>query len=83
LKDTMTILDFAPTARRSRAPQATAVQLHDALWRITRPTGEVLGYVERLDGGRYRAKRMITRERRFVGIGDFWRFSDAMECFAI
>jgi hypothetical protein len=64
--------------------RALITQLNESLWRVTRPTGEVLGYVETFadpDGTRYRAKRMIVRQQRFVPIGDFWRMEDAVECF--
>jgi hypothetical protein len=60
------------------------VQVRDDLARVTRAGGEVLGYVERLDdplGDRWRAKRFIARERRFVEIGEFWSRSDATDCF--
>ena len=81
----MTILDFASTqnSRRTRSG-LTVIQLHDDLWRVTRTTGEVLGYLERfLDRGefRFRAKRMIVRQQRFVAIGEFWRMDDALDCF--
>ena len=60
------------------------VELGDALWRVTRPDGDVLGYVEAFEasgGTRYRAKRMIVRQQRFVPIGEFWVMSDAVDCF--
>jgi len=60
------------------------VQLHDDLARVTLPSGEVLGYVERFDdpqGERFRAKRFLPRQRRFVEIGEFWSRSDATDCF--
>jgi hypothetical protein len=60
------------------------VELGDALWRVTRPDGEVLGYVEAFDVGRltrYRAKRMIVRQQRFVPVGEFWLMGDAVDCF--
>lgn len=60
------------------------VELGDALWRVTRPDGEVLGYVESFDapgGTRYRAKRMIVRQQRFVPVGEFWVMGDAVDCF--
>jgi hypothetical protein len=60
------------------------VQVRDDLARVTRAGGEVLGYVERLDdplGDRWRAKRFVARERRFVEIGEFWSRSDATDCF--
>ncbi len=65
--------------------RALTTQLNESLWRITRPTGEVLGYIETVDepeGTRYRAKRMIVRQQRFVPIGDFWSMPDALDCFA-
>jgi hypothetical protein len=79
----MTTLDFAADAVAIH-PGLTLIQLHDALWRVTRPSGEVLGYVEQIierDGLRYRAKRLIVRQRRFVSIGEFWRMDDAVDCF--
>jgi len=60
------------------------IQLNEELWRITRESGEVLGYIDRfIERGdyRYRAKRMIVRQNRFVGIGEFWRMDDALDCF--
>jgi hypothetical protein len=58
------------------------VQVNDHLWRVTRPTGEVLGYVESFDspgGDRYRAKRYVLRARRFDVLGEFWRIDDATD----
>ena len=72
----MTILDFATTS-------LTAVQLNDSLWRVTRPAGDVLGYVERFSesrGIRYRAKRLNVRQQRFVTIGEFWSMPEALQC---
>lgn len=78
----MTILDFAPTTTARRG--LSAVQLHDDLWRVTRASGEVVGYVERIDeGARFRAKRMLVRQRRFVPVGEFWRFADALDVFSM
>lgn len=79
----MTTLDFAGTATGIRSG-ITAVQLHDDLWRVTRPGGEVLGYVERSTtpaGHRFQAKRMLPRQRRFLPVGEFWTVDDAMDCF--
>ncbi|MCU1528949.1 MAG: hypothetical protein JWP75_2712, partial [Frondihabitans sp.] len=45
----------------------TLVQLHDDLARVTLPSGEVLGYVERFihpQGERFRAQRFMARQRR-------------------
>jgi len=81
----VTILDFATTTRTSTGG-VTVIQLHDDLWRITRPSGEVLGYLERfIERGefKFRAKRMLVRQQRFVAIGEFWRMNDALDCFRI
>ena len=86
----MTTLDFATPAgfaddgATSLRRGVATVQLNDDLWRITRPSGEVLGYVERLvtaAGSRFLAKRMLQRQRRFLPIGEFWTIDDAMDCF--
>jgi len=82
----VTILDFATThysaphviARRG----AAVIQLHDELWRVTRDSGEVIGYIERfVERGehRYRAKRMLVLQKRFVSIGEFWRMDEALD----
>lgn len=60
------------------------VPLGDDLWRVTRPDGDVLGYVERFrERGdfRYRAKRMVASRRSFLPIGDFWVMDEAVACF--
>jgi hypothetical protein len=84
----VTVLDFPTTLHLDRrpgtSPTVTTVQLHDDLWRVTRPDGEVLGYVERAEspgGQRYTAKRMLQRQRRFLPIGEFWSIDDALDCF--
>jgi hypothetical protein len=80
----VTILDFASatsSASGVKAPRIHAVQLHDELWRVTRPDGEVVGYIERFAesrGIRFRAKRLIVRQQRFVAIGEFWSMDDAL-----
>jgi hypothetical protein len=81
----MTILDSATTSSHA-ARGVAAIPLGDSLWRVTRHDGEVAGYVERISesrGIRYRAKRFIVRQQRFVPIGDFWEYDDAMDCFRI
>jgi predicted methyltransferase len=79
----MTILEFAGTASSIRSGIVT-IQLNDDLWRVTRPDGEVLGYVHRWQSGsgsRYQAKRMLQRQRRFLPLGDFWSIEDALDIF--
>jgi hypothetical protein len=76
----MTTLAFAPAVSSGVA----LVQLNEALWRVTRPDGEVLGYVEEfVDRGetRFRAKLMIAAKRQFISIGEFWEMDVAVDCF--
>ena len=56
------------------------VQLNNGLWRITRPTGPVLGYVENMDSGRFLAKRLTSSGRAFLPMGEFRSFDDAVDC---
>jgi hypothetical protein len=80
----MLTLDFVGTTPTVR-PGITLVQLHNELWRVTRSNGEVLGYIERFSeaqGERFRAKRMLVQQRRFIVTGEFWSFDDAIDCFA-
>jgi hypothetical protein len=83
----VTILDFATTSITSSELSLgglTASQLHDSLWRVTRPAGDVVGYIERFSesrGIRFRAKRLIVRQQRFVPIGEFWSMDEALQCF--
>ncbi len=71
--------EMATTGSRS-TPRL--VQVNDRLWRVTRQTGEMLGYVESFEspaGDRYRAKRYLIRARRFDVLGEFWRIDDATD----
>lgn len=80
----MITLDFVGTTPTVR-PGITMVQLHNRLWRVTRSTGEVLGYIERFAearGERFRAKRMLVQQRRFIVTGEFWSIDEAIDCFA-
>lgn len=80
----MTILDFPGTKVPAVRTGIAMVQLHNDLWRVTRTSGEVLGYIEGfIEGGdrRYRAKRMLTGAARSLPLGDFWNIDDAIDCF--
>lgn len=94
----MTTLEFASTARDTTsgttggtvAPRLhrgiVVVPLNSTLWRVTRADGDVIGYVERFAesrGTRFRAKRMIVRQQRFVAVGEFWSMDDALDCFRV
>jgi hypothetical protein len=79
----MPILDFAPTVGLRRSG-LTIIGLHDDMWRITGATGDVVGYVERFpspEGLRFRAKRLLPRQGRFMVDGEFWSMDDAIACF--
>ena len=83
----VTTLDFAGTDQIYPAglrAGIAVVPLHDDLWRVTRPDGDVIGYIERsltASGYRFLAKRLLQRQRRFLPVGEFWEFDDAMDCF--
>lgn len=65
-------------------PGIAMLRVHDELWRLTRPDGDVLGYIERFDdprGERFRAKRLNALRRRFLVLGEFWSIDDAIDCF--
>ena len=71
-----------PTATTGSRSAVRLQQVNDRLWRVTRATGELLGYVESFDspgGDRYRAKRYLLRARRFDVLGEFWRIDDATD----
>ena len=64
----------------ARRPGVAFVQLNNGLWRITRPAGAVLGYVENLGSGRFLAKRLASSGRAFLPVGEFRSFDDAVDC---
>ncbi|GGA76146.1 hypothetical protein GCM10011490_28680 [Pseudoclavibacter endophyticus] len=70
-----------PAAVRETVRGVVRQQLNATLWRITRQSGEVLGYVEHLGevGHPYRAKRMLPDRRGFMGFGDFDDLGEAVE----
>jgi hypothetical protein len=72
---------MTPLIAPVRPSLATA---HRPSWRVSDPSGDVIGYVDQLgdDGAiRYRARAMVSRQPRFHDLGEFWRFDDAVECF--
>jgi hypothetical protein len=86
----MTTLDFVGSqssivsAARVNRFGIVLVQLHDELWRVTRRSGEVLGYIESFDDAglrRFRAKRMFSARRQSLPLGEFWSVDDAIDCF--
>ncbi len=82
----MASFDFAGVGTLTQATHRggiTLIPLHDELWRVTRASGEVLGYIEAFQdprGRRFRSKRLITTHRQFRVIGEFWQFDDAVDC---
>lgn len=85
----MTTLDFVATNSfvandRVNRFGIALVQLHDELWRVTRRSGEVLGYIETFSesgASRFRAKRMFSSRRPSLPLGEFWSIDDAIDCF--
>ena len=67
---------------RQLRPGVRLLRVHNTLWRVIRPGGEVLGYLEQFPspgGHRFRAKRLVPRQSRFVIVGEFWSADDAVE----
>ena len=59
------------------------VPVKDGLWRVSNPSGMVLGHIERrtdADGDRFSARRLIAATRT-MNVGSFWRIDDAADCF--
>lgn len=82
---TMAVLDFAGTQRTVRRG-ISLVEISPTLSRITRVTGEVLGYVEIVGSGRDRAfsaRRLISDGRGMLPLGEFWTMDDALDCFRL
>jgi len=81
---TITTRGTAGTARATAVPGLDLVRVNDCLWRVVRPAGELVGYVELFSapgGTRYRAKRFLPVQRRVLIDGEFWAMDDAVECF--
>jgi hypothetical protein len=59
------------------------IPVNEGLWRVTAPSGSVLGHIERRadgDGDRYSARRLIAATRS-LDLGTFCRIDDAADCF--
>jgi hypothetical protein len=59
------------------------LDVRDDLSRVTRPNGEIVGYVDRVDvdgSAAYRARRYVASERRFVELPTVWSADDAVDC---
>lgn len=70
---------FAP-----HVPNVVFVPLGAELWRVTRPDGELLGYIDQFrvrEGLRFRAKLFMLRSQKFMVMGEFWNMDDAAQCF--
>ncbi len=65
-----------------RTPGVGVIPLNNGLWRVTRASGVVLGYVQQLDGypERFAAKRLLPSGRGFRPVGEFRSFPDALDC---
>jgi len=84
----MPTLDFAttlaPESPDLRRSGLSVIALHDDMWRVSGATGDVVGYVESFSvpqGTRFRAKRLLPRQGRFMVDGEFWSMEDAIACF--
>ena len=81
----MAVLDFAGTKSPVRRG-LSLVEISPTLTRVTRVTGEVLGYIEVVGAGRDRAfsaRRLISDGRGMLPLGEFWSEDDAVDCFRL
>ena len=81
----MTILDFVGTAPTVR-PGIALVELANSQWRVTRATGEVLGYIESVSEGvdrKFSSRRLVSSQRGSMPLGEFWRMDVAIDCFRL
>lgn len=81
----MAVLDFAGTKTTVRRG-ISLVEISPALTRVTRVTGEVLGYIEVVGAGHdcsFSARRLISDGRGMLPLGEFWSVDDAVDCFRI
>jgi hypothetical protein len=81
----MTVLNFAGTHTTVRRG-LTLVEISPTLSRVTRVSGEVLGYVEVVGTGHDRAfsaRRLISGGRGMLPLGEFWTMDDAVDCFRL
>jgi hypothetical protein len=75
-----------PPTARFRGPGtggADLVAVKDGLWRVTDPTGNIMGHIERrtgADGERFTARRLLG-STRVMELGNFWRIDEAADCF--
>ena len=78
-------MSLLSTASRTTQTHTTeTIPVGDSLWRVIRTGGALLGYIDRVptpDGDRFRARRMLATQRRFIAVGEFWQFDDALGCF--
>lgn len=78
---TMTVLPSLAPRPTSRG--ITLVPVKEGLWRVTAPSGSVLGHIERRvdgDGDRYAARR-LSAATHTLDLGTFCRIDDAADCF--
>lgn len=70
-----------PAAVRHVVGGIVRQQLNASLWRVSRQSGDILGYVELLDdtAGRMRAKRMTPDRRGFILAGEFSNVDEAVD----
>jgi hypothetical protein len=72
------------STQRSRAPHAVHVatrRVRDDLWRVSSASGLALGYIARVDGAAYEARRLLPGGTTMLPIGRGWALEDALACF--
>ena len=60
-------------------PGVRVTSLASGKWRVTTRTGGLLGHLEAMESGEFRAVRFSVRERGFRALGEFRTATDAAD----
>jgi hypothetical protein len=74
------------TPQTTVRPGLSLVPVGETLWRVTRTSGDVLGYIESVGTAherRFSARRVVSSHGIALPLGEFWRVDDAIDCFRL
>lgn len=64
----------------------TLTSINGRLWRVSAPTGAILGHIERIEdqrGEKFRARRLRSGMPQGISLGEFWNVEEAADCFRV
>ena len=77
----MAIMTSTQRGTAPRAPHVATRRVRDDLWRVSSASGLTLGYIARVDGSVYEARRLLPGGTTLLPIGRGWAVDDALACF--